>query len=101
MVNKIIIWTSLLFIVCLVVTTTSIKVINNHNDKLLLVDKKYAIENAKKCINEKKCSKGNITLKELEEKGYIEKMVNHVTKEYYNEESYVIINDLKEEFVIR
>ena len=65
------------------------KVIKKHNDKLILVKEKYIIEMAEKCINEYKCKSDKVTLKELEEFDYIKKEVNPVTKEYYNEKSFV------------
>ena len=87
-INKIsIILVLIVFVIIIVIT--SIKVVNNHNDKLLEVSHKYIIEQAKKCFNEKKCNEDNITLKKLYSLNYLEKQVNPVTKEYYNELSYV------------
>lgn len=87
--NKYFIGASIIIICGLLIGVTSYKVIKNHNEKLILVEEKYIIERAKKCINEKKCNNDKITLKELHELEYINKEVNPVTKEYYNELSYV------------
>lgn len=76
------------------------KVIKNHNDKLLLVESNYIIMKAKDCYNKKECSSEEITLQELYEKNYLERQVNPVTKEYYNESSYVKINGAKSEFIV-
>lgn len=65
-----------------------------------MVQRKYIIEKAKDCINQKKCSNDTITLKELYEKGFLERQVNRVTKEFYNEESYVELKDSNGRFVI-
>ncbi len=88
-INKYSITASIVIISGLLIGVTSYKVIKNHNDKLILVKEKYIVESAIKCINEEKCNSDKVTLKELEEKKYIEKLVNPVTKEYYNIDSFV------------
>ena len=81
---------------------TTYKVIKNHNEKISLVESKYIIEQAKKCINGKKCNKeNNITLKELYDLDYLTKQVNKVTKEYYNELSYVTYKNNEYTFIIK
>ena len=87
--NKYFIIITIAIIGGLIIGTTFYKVEVNHNNKVLLVEKKYIIEAAKKCFNEKKCDKYPITLKELYDLGIIPRQVNEVTKEYYNENSYV------------
>lgn len=87
--NKYSITASIIIISGLLIGVTSYKVIKKHNDKLILVKEKYIIERAEKCINEDKCKSDKVTLKELQALNYIKKEVNPVTKEYYNEESYV------------
>lgn len=91
--NKWIISGTIVIILGLVIGVTTFKVVKMHNNKLLLVEEKYIIEKAKKCINEKKCNNDAITLKELYELKYLNKQVNPVTKEYYNEESYITLKD--------
>lgn len=72
------------------ITFRSIYKINiNHNDKLLLVSKKNIEEQARKCYNDKKCTKSVVTLQELEDLNYLNNEFNPVTKEYYNKKSYV------------
>lgn len=78
-----------LIVFVVIIVITSIKVVNNHNDKLLEVSHKYIIEQAKKCIDEKKCLEEKITLQTLYDLDYLEKLANPVTKKYYNNESYV------------
>lgn len=97
--NKVIMYASIIVSLGLIIGVTTFKVINNYNEKVLYSEAKYIIEQAKDCINLKKCSGDAITLKELYEHG-LEKQVNSVTKEYYNENSYVEIKDSKYNFVI-
>lgn len=60
------------------------KNLNSHYEKELLVVNNKILESAKKCYLEEKCE-GEITLKELYEKEYIEKQVDPSTKTDYNE----------------
>lgn len=87
--NKYWISATLVIALGLIIGVTIFKVENVHNEKILLVESKLIIERAKDCINQKKCNNDIITLKELYENGFLERQVNRVTKEYYNEESYV------------
>lgn len=91
--NKIIISITLLIIFGSIIGYTTYKVINKHNTKLLHVKSEYIIEQAKNCFNEKKCTGTKVTLKTLYELDYLDKQVNPVTKEYYNEEDYVLKED--------
>lgn len=47
-----------------------------------------------KCINDKKCEIGKITVKELIDKKYLVKLKNPNTKDYFNEKSYMVYPDL-------
>lgn len=87
--NKFFISGSIIIICGLLIGVTSFKVIRNHNEKLILVNEKYIIERAKKCINDNECKSDKVTLKELHDLEYINRQVNPVTKEYYNDSSYV------------
>lgn len=97
--NKWIISTTIIIIFGLIIGVTSFKVVNKHNDKLLLVEEKYIIENAKKCKMEKKCNNDNITLKELYDLKYLEKQVNPVSKEYYSLDAYVTLRNNEYVFI--
>ena len=97
--NKWIISTTIIIIFGLVIGVTSFKVVNKHNDKLLLVEEKYIIEKAKKCKMEKKCNNDNITLKELYDLKYLEKQVNPVSKEYYSLDAYVTLRNNEYVFI--
>lgn len=97
--NKWIISTTIIIIFGLIIGVTSFKVVNKHNDKLLLVEEKYIIEKAKKCKMEKKCNNDNITLKELYDLKYLEKQVNPVSKEYYSLDAYVTLKNNEYVFI--
>ena len=102
-INKWCICITFILVVGLICGFTTYKVVRSHNEKLTLVETKYIIETARKCINEHKCKDKNnvtlntvndilislLTLKELYDLKYLDKQVNSVTKEYYNENSYV------------
>lgn len=90
--NRYLITTSLIISLLLVITSTTYKVIKTHEQRVNLVEEKYIIETAKKCINEKKCNEEKITLEKLYELGMLEKQVNKVTKEYYKSSAYVTKN---------
>lgn len=99
-INKYFIIGAIILLLILIISVTTFKVIKKHNDKVLLVESKYIIEQAKKCYNEKKCNSDKITLKELYNLNYLDKQVNGVTKEYYNENSYVQIDSNNYKFII-
>lgn len=98
--NKITIIGSIIIIIILISIPTIYKVIKNHNDTLNEVVLKEIIESAKKCYAEEVCVNDKITLKELYDNDYLEKVSNPITKEYYNESSYVKRTDNSYEFVV-
>ncbi len=98
--NKYFIAAAIVICVGLIAGVSTYKVVNEHNAKVLLVESKLIIEKAKKCRAEKKCNGEHITLKELYENEYLNRQVNEVTKEYYNDESYVEVNDSNYNFII-
>ena len=97
--NKIIIISTLVVVLLLISIPTCYKVIKNHHESLYRVVEDKIIDAAKKCYYEEKCLEDKITLKELYSLEYIEKVSNPVTKEYYNENSYVLRTNNKFEFV--
>ena len=98
--NKIWITITVIIIVALIVGVTTYKVLDEHNSKLREVEEKYIIETAKACLNEKKCEGNTITLQTLYDLDYLEKEADPVTKEYYNSESYIEVNENNYTFVI-
>ena len=78
---------------------TAYKVIKNHQNNLYQVVEDKIINGAKKCFYEEKCQDGKIYLKDLYALNYLEKMSNPVTKEYYNDESYIERKDNNFKFI--
>ena len=97
--KKIVLYTFFSIFLILGVYTT-IKVAKKHNDNLYIVSEKRIIEAAQRCWNEKKCNDEKVLLKELYDLKYLEKEANPVTKEYYNDGSYVEKKEDKYEFII-
>ena len=63
----------------------AIKVYQNHVDKLYLVLDNEIKESAKKCFLDKNCE-GEITLGDLKNKGYIDVLVDPISKEEISKE---------------
>lgn len=91
--NKIIINVTILAIVIIILIPTVYKIINKHNERLLLVTTKRIEEAAKDCYLDDICLDEKITLQELYNNNYLEQENNPITKEYYNELSYVLRQD--------
>ncbi len=72
-------------IIGVVVIATILKVYNNHKESLFQVVDKRIEEAAKKCSLEEVCTEGTTTLGFLIEKGYLEKQVHPISKEYVDE----------------
>lgn len=87
--NKNIFTITILIIILLIGGASTYKVIKRHNDRLMLVSEKLITERARLCYEEKKCTENMVTLKTLYNLNYLETQANPVTKEYYNEESYI------------
>ena len=87
---KKIIISTIIIIIFLIGGMTAYKVSQKHQANMLLVSKKYIEEKARDCYNDKKCLSNEITLEMLYNNGYMARQANPVTKEYYNEKSYVL-----------
>lgn len=99
--NKIIIIFSILVIMLLLFIPTTYKVIKNHNNNLTQVVENKIIEAVKKCYYEDNCKNEKVTLRELYELNYLEPISNPISKEFYNEDSYVEIKDNNFNFIIK
>ena len=97
-VNKFFISLAIVLVFGFIIGMTAYKVITEHNKKVLIVETKYIISQAKKCYYDDICTNDKITLQELYDKNYLERQVNSVTKEYYDSESYVMKNGNDFEF---
>lgn len=98
--NKITIIGSIIAILLIILIPTVYKVIKIHHNNLYQVVEEKVINSAKKCFYEEKCLNEKIYLKELYELSYLEKVSNPITKEYYNEESYVEKNNNVFKFIV-
>lgn len=83
---------AIIAILLIIIVPSILKVSDNHKQKLYDSKISQVKEKAILCILEKKCINEKIYLKDLYEYGYIkDKVVNPITKEYFNEdESYLI-----------
>ena len=98
--NKFIINVTVIGIVLIIIIPTTYTIIKNYNNRLITVTTKRIIEAAEKCVKEEKCDNKEITLKELYEKKYLKKESNPITKEYYNENSYIKVENKEYKFII-
>lgn len=97
--NKIIINATIIAIVLIILIPTIYTIVKKHNDRLISVTNKRIEEAAKECYLEGVCLEEKISLKKLYDNKYLEKESNPITKEYYNEDSYVERKDKKFEFI--
>ncbi len=98
--NKIIVISSIIIIILIIGIPTTYKVIKNHNQNLSKVVEDKIIEKAKECYYDKKCLNEKITLKELYDNKYLAKISDPISKEYYNENSYVERKNNKYKFIV-
>ena len=97
--NKIIINITIIGIFFIVLIPTLYLITKEHNARLRDVSNKRITEAAKNCYLKEKCKNSQITLKELYEKGFLKKESNPITKEFYNELSYVTVQNKEYKFV--
>lgn len=99
-INKINVIGSIIVILLIITIPTIYKVVKNHQSNLYQVVEQKIINKAKVCYYEEKCNDDKIYLKDLYELGYLDKINNPVSKEYYNEESYVERKDKNFKFIV-
>lgn len=75
----------------------AIKTLNNHHEKEYLVINNRILESAKKCFLNKECE-GEITLKDLYDKGYLDKEFDPVSKEEMDEKMCIMFSDDEAKF---
>ncbi len=97
--NKIMITIACVTIVLVILVPSIILVNTRHTEKLYNSTILKITEAGKKCVNEDKCLSKKIFLKELYDKKYLEKLVNPKTKQYFDENSYVIKKEGKYTFI--
>ena len=97
--NKFIINATIIAIVLIILIPTVYTIIKKHNDRLLTVSHKRIQEAARDCYLDGICLEEKIILQQLYDNNYLEKESNPLTKEYYNENSYVLKNKNKYKFI--
>lgn len=97
--NKITISFTIILVLLIISIPTIYKVVKKHNDNLYYSTESKIIEAAKKCYYEEVCQNNKILLKDLYKLDYLELINDPITKEYYNENSYVQINENEFSFV--
>ena len=98
--NKITLIFSTIIILLIISIPTIYKVVKVHNNNKYQVVEDKIIEAAKKCYYEEKCIENKIYLKDLYKFNYLEKISNPISKEYYNELSYVLRENNNFEFIV-
>ncbi len=96
--NKILIFSTIIIVLILITIPTIFKVVEEHNKRLIEVSEKRIIEAAIKCTKEEICLDNKVTLEFLYENNYLTSESDPITKQYYNIESYVDIQN--QEFII-
>lgn len=91
--NKVIINITIVAIILIILIPTVYNIIKKHNNRLIKVTEKRIEEAAKDCYLKDICKDNKITLKVLYDNKYLEKESNPITKEYYNEDSYVLLKN--------
>ena len=92
--NKIAVISSIIVILLIIFIPTIYKVVGNYQNNLLRSTESKIIEAAKSCYFEENCVNDKIFLNELYNLNYLEeKISNPITKEYYSDNSYILIKD--------
>ena len=91
--NKITLYLTALLLCLFIAIPSTNKVIKKHNTRLLENTIKRIEEAAKYCYYNDSCVEEQITLEELYEKTSLPRMNNPVTKEVYNEKSYIQVKE--------
>ncbi len=98
-INKKVCYFLIVLLITIIILVSIGKVIIEHQEKIKLVESKLILETAQKCVVNNDCHGDKVTLKMLYDNKYLDKEYNKITKEYYNENSYV---DLKtKKFIVK
>ena len=82
----------IIIVISLVIIPTIFYIINNHYNSMYTVIEKKIKEAAEKCNLDNICLDNKVTLKELIDNKYLDKIYDPKTKELINLESYVDLN---------
>ena len=79
----------IIIVFALIIIPTIIYILNNHYNNMYLVIEKKVKEQAQKCKLDDVCKDNKITLQELVDNKYIDKIYDPKTKELINLSSYI------------
>ncbi len=88
--NKVTIIFTCISILLIITIPTVYKVVKNHNKDLYTSIDNKIVEAAEECYYNGKCLNNKILLKDLYDLEYLEPVSDPVSKEFYNENSYVM-----------
>ncbi len=98
--NKISIIITIFALILIISIPTTYKIFKIHDNSLYSVINKKIVEAAKECYYNNECTENKIYLKDLYDLRKLEKVSDPITKEYYNEESYVLKSDNDFKFIV-
>ena len=91
--NDILTYIAFFCLIAVITIPTVITVNREHQKRILHVTITRIKESAERCFNREECEGDRVTLRELYKKNFLEPVSNPITMEYYNENSYVIIDE--------
>ena len=92
--NVFILFGTICILAVIVITRTTMKITEHHEEKLIYATNTKIQVKAKRCYLENKCS-GVVTLEHLYKNKYLDEIINPVTKEVVNKDSTVEFVDGK------
>lgn len=92
--NVFILFGTICILAVIVITRTTMKITEHHEEKLIYATNTKIQVKAKRCYLENKCS-GIVTLEHLYKNKYLDEIINPVTKEVVNKDSTVEFVDGK------
>jgi len=97
--NRVLTIVTIAILIMAIAIPAVITVRNRHNERLLYATTMKIREKALLCFHREECLETKITLRQLYDLGYLEEIAHPITKEYYSEDSYVLINGSKTQFI--
>lgn len=91
--NKLALLLTLLGFILIIIIPVLFNINKDYKNKLYNSTVDKIIIGAKKCYLEEKCTNDSVTLKVLYQYKYLDKVINPINKEYFNEDSVIINKD--------
>lgn len=97
--NKIILFLTFIGAILIIVLPTTIKIYQNHMERLYEVATKKILESAEECYQKQICTEPKITIGDLKEKGFLkEDVVNPKTKQVFDDSMFLEEKNFKVTF---